>query len=185
MEPGLCRLSARGPVPGSTRPESARTRSARHPSRFSCRYPPLAGGSDDDAIILEPFRLELEARQAAVLDSLAAEAETFMRLRERLGQLAHDPVGVDALPLRNLDQHLDLVLATVGGVEVDAELVDLLVLADDRLDRARIDVRPSNQFHIIDPSANAALVEVEGAATGATACRHPDHEVPGAITQHR
>src|ERR1700674_4338208 len=97
-----------------------------------------------------------------------------MRLRQRLGELADDPVGVDALPLRNLDQYLDLILAAVGGVEVDAELVDLLVLADDRLDRARIDVRPSNQFHIIDPSANAALVEVEGAATGATACRNPD-----------
>src|SRR6202521_1159202 len=99
MEPGLCRPSARGPVPASTRPENARTRAARPPSRFSCRYPPLAGRADDDAIILEPFRLELEARQAAVLDSLGAKAETFMRLRERLGEVAHDLVGVDDFAL--------------------------------------------------------------------------------------
>ncbi len=140
--------------------------------------------ADDDAIILEPFRLKLEARQAAVLDPLAAETQTFMRLRERLGELAHDPIGVDAFPLRNLDQDLDLVLPAVGGVEVDPKLVDLFVLADDRLDRARIDVRPSDQFHIIDPAANATVVQVEGAATGAAAGRYPHHEVAGAITQH-
>src|SRR6202022_3298682 len=108
-----------------------------------------------------------------------------MRLGERLGELAYDPVGIDAFPVRNLDQPLDLVLAAVGGIEMDAELGDLLVLADDRLDRARIDVRPSNQFHVIDPAANAALIEVEGAATGAAAGPHPHPEVAGAITQHR
>src|ERR1700737_1304170 len=107
-----------------------------------------------------------------------------MRLRERLGEVAYDPVGVDALPLRNLDQHLDLVLPAVGGVEVDPELVDLLVLADDFLDRARINVGAAHQLHIVDAAANAALVQVESPSAGAAAGRYPDHQVAGAVSQH-
>src|SRR6202022_3031872 len=108
-----------------------------------------------------------------------------MRLRERLGEVAYDAVRIDALPFRDLDQHLDLVLPAVGGVEVDPELVDLLVLADDRLHRARINVGAAHQLHVVDTAANAAFVKVEGASTGAAAGRHPDHEVAGAVAQHR
>src|ERR1700682_529130 len=108
-----------------------------------------------------------------------------MRLRERLGEIAHDAIGVDAFALGDLDQYLDLVLPAVGGVEVDPELVDLLVLADDRLPRARIDVGAAHQLHIVDATANAAFVEVEGASAGAAAGRHPDHEVAGAVAQDR
>src|SRR5207302_6001150 len=171
------------PVPGNTPPGRARTRSARRPSRFSYRHPPLAGRSDDDAIVLQPFRLELETGQAAVLDSLAAEAEALVGLRECLGEFGDDAIRVHALPLGNLDQHLDFILAPIRGVEMDAKLVDLLELPDDRLDGARVDVGAAHQLHVVDPAADAALVEVEGAPAAAAAGRDPNDEIAGPVAQ--
>src|SRR5437762_2077918 len=153
-----CFPAGPGPGPGSTRPGCARNRSALGPSRSSCRDPRFAGGADHDPIVLQAFRLELEPRQAAVLNLLDPEAQPLVGLRQRRGELAQDAIGVDAVAIRNLDQHLDLVLAAVGGVEVDAELVDLLELANDRFDSARVDVRTPHQLHVVDPSADATFV---------------------------
>ena len=68
---------------------------------------------------------------------------------------------------------------------MDAELVDLLELADDRLHGAWIDVGTPDQLHVVDSSANAAFVDVEGASAAAGALRHADHEITGPISQDR
>src|SRR3989442_7186882 len=172
------------PAPGSTRPGRARHRSALRPSRSSCRNPPFAPAANNDAIVLQAFRLELEPWQAALLNLLDSEAETLVGLRQRLGELGLDAIGVDAGAVWNLDQHLDLVLPAVRRVEVDAELVDLLELAHDRFHSAGIDVGTAHQLHVVDPSANAAVVEIEGAPAGTSARRRADDEVAGAISQH-
>src|SRR2546423_3139669 len=106
-------------------------------------------------MVLQPFRLELEPRQAAVLDFLDAEAETFMGLRERLAELDDDAIGAGAVTVWDLYQHLDLVLTALGGIQVYPELVDLLELPDDRFDRPRIDVRAAHELHIVDSAADA------------------------------
>src|SRR5207247_4311371 len=70
-------------------------------------------------------------------------------------------------------------------VEVDAELVDLLELADDRFHSAGIYVGTPDQLHVVDSSANAAFVDVEGASAGTGGRRHADYEVTRPISQDR
>src|SRR5205823_2244878 len=177
--------SGLGRDPGSTRRGRARNRSAPRPSCSSCRDPSFAGGADNGAIVLQAFRLELEPRQAAVLNLLNPKAQTLVGLRQRLRQLGEDASGVGVLAARNLDQHLDLVLPAVSRVEMDAELVDLLELADDRFHSAGINVGTPDQLHVVDSPANAAFVDVEGASAGAGGRWDADHEVTGPISQDR
>src|SRR5207302_11033611 len=115
---GPCRPSGLERAPGSTPPGCARIRSAPRPLSFSCRGPPLACGTNNDAIVLQAFRLELEPRQAAVPHLLDAEAESLVGLRERLAELGEDAIGLGVLVARNLDQHFDLVLPAFGRVEM-------------------------------------------------------------------
>src|SRR3989442_12630066 len=87
--------SGPGPGPGSTRPGRARNRSARRPSRSSRRHPPFARGADNDAIVLDTFRFELESRQAAVVNLLDPEAQPIGGFGQRLGELGTDAISFD------------------------------------------------------------------------------------------
>src|SRR5207253_5523374 len=162
-----------------------RTRSTRRPSRSSCGDPALARRSDDDAIVLQSFRLELETRQAAILDATTAEAEALVGLGERLGELADDAIRIYPLPFWDLDQHLDFILAPIRGIEMDTELVDFLELPDDRLDGARINIGPPHQLHVVDPPADTNLVEVEGARAGADVGRDRHVQIEGRVSEVR
>src|SRR5438067_9744085 len=66
---------------------------------------------------------------------------------------------------------------------MDSELVDLPELAHDRLHRARIDVGSPDELHVVDPAADAALVEVEGAAAAAGARRNAHDQVAGPVAE--
>src|SRR5207245_10986689 len=79
----------------------------------------------------------------------------------------------------------DLVLALVGSVEVDPELIDLFELPDNRLHRARVDVRAAHQLHVVDPAPDPTFIKVKGSAARAATRRDADHQVAGPIAQHR
>ena len=88
------------------------------------------------------------------------ETQPLVRLGKRLAELRDDPVGVGGR-VGHLDQDLDLVAYPVRRVEMDLELVDLVVFADDGLDRTGVDVRPSYETHVVDPAADPTVVDVE------------------------
>ena len=69
------------------------------------------------------------------------------------------------------------------GVEVDLELVDPVAPPDDLLDRARVDVGPADELHVVDAPADAAVVDVEGPPAGAGRRGHAADEVARPVAQ--
>src|SRR5919202_4463533 len=106
-----------------------------------------------------------------------------MSLGQRRSQPAEQAGGIDGA-LRDLYQDLYLILDSVPGIEMDAELVHLFEFADDCLDGARVDVRPADQLHVVDPASDAAFVEIERSAAAAFARGDAHHQVTGPVAQH-
>src|SRR5438552_18634419 len=171
----------------NSRPACTLPRSARLPygsASRSCLRPPLALGPDHDPVVDQPLRLQLEPGQRPVLDPPDAEPKGFVRVGELLRKPTAQRFGVD-LCGRDLDQDLDLVAPGLLREQVDLELVDLRVLANDRLYRPRIDVRPAHELHVVHPPTDPALVQVERPAARARRTGNLDHEVAGPVAKDR
>src|SRR5260370_12957521 len=128
---------------------------------------------------------QLEARQCAGRLEHEVEAQAFVRSGERGRELALD-LGPGGHPT-GLELHLDgdLVAYVVRAPEIDLELVDSVVLAHDRLDRAGIDVGTADQLHVVPAPADAAQINVAGAPAGTDARGLLERHVAGTIADQR
>ena len=135
------------------------------------------------ALVDQALGLQLEARQRLALGEPDVDAQPLVRLGELALELGEERI---ALSRRGaLDEHLDLVALVAHGVEVDLELVDAVAPPDDLLDRARVDVRPADDLHVVDAPADAAVVDVEGPPAAAGGRGHAADEIARPVAQDR
>src|SRR5690348_7789115 len=86
-------------------------------------------------------------------------------------------------PRLHLDLDRDLV-ADIVTPDVDLELVNGVVFANERLDRAWVDIGAANELHVVPAASDATLIDVTGAAAVAGGIGNFQYHVFGAIAQH-
>src|SRR5215212_7571527 len=172
--------ASRTPSAASVRPTAcaAFTRRRRRPRDPSHRLP-FAGAAPHLALVGEPLGLQLEARQRPGCRAAHAEAQALVRL----GQLAPELLEHLVPAAGELHLHLDLVADPVGRVEPHLELLDVGDAANDRLDRAGVDVGAADDLHVVHAPADAAVVDVERAPAVAAACLDLADQVARPVAQ--
>src|SRR5579884_492957 len=75
----------------------------------------------------------------------------------------------------------DFIGEIIFAPDINLELIDSLILTDNCLNRAWIDIRAANKLHVIPAPAYATIVDIPGAPARAGTCRNLHHHIFGAI----
>src|SRR5579884_2031111 len=79
----------------------------------------------------------------------------------------------------------DFIGEIIFAPDINLELIDSLVLADDCLNGTRIDIGATNELHVIPAPAYATIIDIPGAPAGAGTRRNLHHHIFSAVADNR